>query len=89
MYLRFVWLSLVALAITINAQASLIKGYLDGVKINSDGSSTVSGWACKYGDSNPIDVHFYINGSYPRGKYIGATKANSTGESAIGNQCTC
>jgi hypothetical protein len=59
-------------------------GWLDGV----DGNGVASGWTCDPDDfSQPLHVHFYVDGPAGTGSYIGQTYADLTREPAVGDAC--
>jgi hypothetical protein len=60
-----------------------ITGNIDGVTANSDGTATVSGWACALYDPNPVDVDLYLGN-----KFISRTLANQASERAVARACS-
>lgn len=68
-------------------QAQGIKGHIDGVKTNSDGSATVWGWACEAGLAKSIQVHMYLNGRAGVGSLYGPAHASLTSEAAVSAEC--
>lgn len=61
------------------------KGYLDAITANKE----VMGWACDQDNySQPITVHFYIDGGAGAGgTFIGSTIADKSREAGVGSAC--
>ncbi len=48
----------------------------------------VRGWACQIGQSDPIDVHVYLDAGFGQnGEFLVAARADVTSEPAVGEQC--
>lgn len=58
-------------------------GYFDGFT-----GGSAYGWTCDPSSySQAIDVHFYLDGTYATGKFVGATRADRPREAAVGALC--
>ncbi len=50
-------------------------------------TDSVAGWACDYGKSDSLMVHFYVGGKPGQGQFMGATKANIMSETPVAIRC--
>ncbi len=52
-------------------------GQLDGITPSGGGTHFAWGWACDGDDWNaPVEIHFYLDGTYDSGTFVGSTVAN-------------
>ncbi len=77
---------LIFTSVTLSAQATTVKGYIDGVSGNID-NFYVAGWACQTGYEQSINVHTYTGGPAGRGSYVGSTKASNNSGDGISSAC--
>jgi hypothetical protein len=76
-------LILVTLSFVLSVQAADPKGFLDAATCDA-----FSGWSCDPDNySQALQVHFYVDGPAGSGTFAGSMTANSTRESAVGEQC--
>lgn len=64
-----------------------LKGYVDGVRLNTDGSVNVWGWACDDGDERSLDVHVYLGAEAGKGKLYKGIRANRANEAEVSRVC--
>ncbi|MBL8299234.1 MAG: hypothetical protein JNN30_12925 [Rhodanobacteraceae bacterium] len=76
------------IAVTSPLQAAVLKGEVDGVSLNTNtGKVVISGWACKVGLSEPVQVHVYAeNETSPPGTYSTLVAAGDTAWFAAPNE---
>lgn len=67
--------------------SATVTGIVDGVTNNSDGSSSINGWACSTGSPQSIYVDLYLSGGVGVGTGIGRFLANVASESAVAAAC--
>ena len=75
--------------VTINVQEGTgpVIGQIDSIIKNSDGTSSLTGWACDRGLTQSIDVHLYAGGVAGTGTMLTSTTANLPREAAVGQAC--
>lgn len=60
--------------------AATLKGHLDGVSLDSSGQVIVSGWACKDGLAESVEIHLYAEDeTSPPGTFTSLIATGSTG----------
>lgn len=68
--------------------SAAIKGVLDFVTIQPNGTARFSGWACDTGINVSIPVHIYLNGAAGVGQGYTSINANVSSESAVSTACS-
>ncbi|WP_153064973.1 RHS repeat domain-containing protein [Xanthomonas arboricola] len=76
------WFGGLGYPIDVNVLPSVIKGGIDGIT-----SAVISGWACSTNLTQPVDVHFYLDGPGGTGSFIGAKTANLPSEAGVAAEC--
>lgn len=64
-----------------------IKGFLDFVKLQPNGTVRLHGWACDTGVNTSINVHIYFNGAAGVGQAYRSAMANVASETAVSTAC--
>ncbi|WP_162097745.1 fibronectin type III domain-containing protein [Alishewanella jeotgali] len=64
-----------------------IKGVLDFVTLQSNGTVRLHGWACDTGVQSSISIHIYFNGAAGTGQLYRAANANLSSETAVSSAC--
>ncbi|WP_240224808.1 hypothetical protein [Rheinheimera hassiensis] len=80
---------LLAILILLPAKAIAygLKGYVDGTRLNSDGSVDIWGWACDDGDERALSVHIYLGAEAGKGKLYKGIIANRANEAVVNEVC--
>lgn len=65
-----------------------IKGVLDFVTLQPNGSVRLHGWACDTGVNTSITIHIYVNGAAGVGQVYRAANANVSSEAAVSVACS-
>jgi len=68
--------------------SAAIKGVLDFVTLQPNGTARFSGWACDSGVNVSIPVHIYLNGAAGVGQGYTSINANVSSESAVSTACS-
>lgn len=67
-----------------DSNTNKVMGWIDGLGSNP---LTVDGWACAYGNDEPIDVQLFAAGPIGEGRLIGGVRADRPSERAVAEKC--